>query len=418
MSLPAQIRQGRKAREAPVRKGAGEMAVPRIGIFSGLGASHSWLWFVDLFEQKGYDELVFFDERQIREGLFQGCRCLAFSGGDTITMAEGLGAAGAAQLSTFVRQGGLYLGSCAGAYLPLHSSKEHLNLFNFVEAKITNLTAQVPSSLTLPPKSITPYGCSFIFHPVREEVSLSTTGVPPFVQGTSFPAPLYGGPGLTAEAPCQILARYSAFTGRTRFLVDPSLARKTLIGQGAVIRKKLGRGQWYLFGPHFEHPYFPEANHWLHRIIQWEMGREDQAGEQKGKKDPPRYFNGQEGFDLLKPLKREISNARLVARGLEMTDLQWVIGHKIYEPIKISAFLEAVWKRIMALEKSRRPLWTAPEDAELVERAGTVTGLVRRIKAEADKSRDTGAEAASLFEHLKSLCRRFLTLYFRKEAYG
>jgi hypothetical protein len=180
----------------------------------------------------------------------------------------------------------------------------------------------------------------------------------------------------------------------------------------------MGQGHWYLFGPHFEHPYFSEANDWLHRILQWELGRKSQARKGGGKTEPDHFSKGQASTDLLKPLKREISNARLVARGLEMTDLQWAIGHKIYDPVKISTFLEAVWKRIIALEKSRRPLWTVPEDEGLVERAETVTALVRRIKAGADTGRETGSEAANLFEHLKALCRQFLTLYFRGEAYG
>ncbi|MGD8338408.1 MAG: hypothetical protein PVJ29_15055, partial [Desulfobacterales bacterium] len=32
---------------------------PKIGIFAGEGTSHSWLWFVDLFDRMGFHDLSF-----------------------------------------------------------------------------------------------------------------------------------------------------------------------------------------------------------------------------------------------------------------------------------------------------------------------------------------------------------------------
>jgi glutamine amidotransferase-like uncharacterized protein len=395
-----------------------KLRYPRLGIFNGKGSSHSWLWYVDLFERMGFYDLVFLDETRIQRGDFQGIDGLAVSGGDTLTMAEALGSAGALHLGSYIRQGGLYLGSCAGAYLPLNSSKEHLNLFNFVEARITNLTAQVPPSITLPQKSITPYGCSFIFHPVREEVALSTVGVFPFTYPGTFPAPLYGGPGLLADEPCQVLARYSRFTPKTRFLVDQALARETLLGKGAVIRKNLGQGCLYLFGPHFEHPYFPVANKILTDVLYWELSKEPASTKPEPEKKNGVVFQGQKLNNLLKPLKREISNARIVAQGLEMTSLQWVIGNKVYEPVKIRIFLEAIWKRIGMIEKKKFLLVSGADDRALGDKAKTITNLVRRIKQGFDAGQDTGPLAVDLFERLQTLTRSFLTLYFRSETLG
>ena len=236
-----------------------DFRIPRIGIYTGKGASHSWLWFVEVFERLGFYNLNFLTEMDIVSGGLETVDVLAVSGGDTFAIAEALGPRGANRLKTFITQGGLYLGSCAGAYLPLNSSKEHLNHFNFVPAKITNLTKTLPEAHGMKEKFCTCYGCSFIFHAVREAVEVTTSGIPPFGTPTTFTAPLYGGPPMTTTNPASVLATYTNFTQKTLFLVDRKLAEKTLLGNAAVIREKMGRGHLHLFGPHFEHPHFSKS---------------------------------------------------------------------------------------------------------------------------------------------------------------
>ena len=180
-------------------------------------------------------DLSFLDEDRIKAGELDGVGVLALSGGDTFALAEGLGAEGASRMEDWVRRGGLYLGSCAGAYLPLRSSKKPLDLFNFVEARISNLTSVLPEPKKFKEKFSQPYGCSFVYHPVREAVRISGNGHPPFAGIGAVSAPLYGGPGLIPRDSVETLACYSGFTEKTAFLVDPELARETLIGRAAVI---------------------------------------------------------------------------------------------------------------------------------------------------------------------------------------
>ena len=314
------------------------MLSPKIGVYAGKGSSHSWLWFVDLFERLGFYNQTLLDEKGFQNGAWQGLEFLAVSGGDTITMAEELGSLGAVKLKNFIESGGVYLGSCAGAYLPLNSSKEHLHHFNFVPAKITNLIKEIPPAVRLPEKSITPYGCSYLYHPVREEVELAPSGIPPFDQETPIRAPLYGGPGMIPSPHSEVLARYKAFTPKTMFLVDEPLARKTLIGRAAVIREPFGGGVFYLFGPHFEHPHFSSANQCLARVMAWEQRQRLQEGlgsrPKKGEQD---VLQGPELKRWLRDLKREISHSRLVANGLETLDVRWLIGNKIYETLLVTA---------------------------------------------------------------------------------
>ena len=88
------------------------------------------------------------------------------------------------------------------------------------------------------------------------------------------------------------------------------------------------------------------ANKLVTDSIYWEM--KPLIG--KKKKDhqgtPLIVLSGTGLTNWLKGLKREVSNARIVANGLETNEVRWLIGNKIYEPIKIRFFLEAVWKRL------------------------------------------------------------------------
>ena len=206
---------------------------------------------------------------------------MAVSGGDTFALAEGLGREGAAALEAWVRSGGLYLGSCAGAYLPLCSSKDPLNLFNFVEARISNLTSILPEPRKFKEKFSLPYGCSFIYHPVREAVRISGNGHAPFSGIGDFPAPLYGGPAMIPRDAVETLAWYSGFTEKTAFLVDRELARETLIGKAAVIRKRMGSGAFYLFGPHLEHPHYLKANRLVIDTIRFEQKSDQGVSDSK-----------------------------------------------------------------------------------------------------------------------------------------
>jgi hypothetical protein len=190
----------------------------------------------------GFYDLEFLTESDVSSNRMAHLDVMAVSGGDTFAIAEALGPEGANRLRTFITAGGLYVGSCAGAYLPLNSSKEHLNHFNFVPAKITNLTKTLPEAHSLRDKFCTCYGCSFIFHAVREAVRVTTSGMPPFGTSTTFSAPLYGGPPMTVADPTSVLATYTGFTSKTLYLVDRSLAEKTLLGNAAVVRERLGNG--------------------------------------------------------------------------------------------------------------------------------------------------------------------------------
>ena len=119
------------------------------------------------FLKPGKKPVVFLDEADIVSGRLDGIDVLFVSGGDTFAIAAALGQPGAQALERFIRAGGMYIGACAGAYLVLQSSLEPLHYFNFVQARIANLTSTLPPALQRPEKYCTAYGCRYVYHPVR-----------------------------------------------------------------------------------------------------------------------------------------------------------------------------------------------------------------------------------------------------------
>ncbi|MDY6932045.1 MAG: BPL-N domain-containing protein, partial [Halobacteriota archaeon] len=151
------------------------MDSPRIGVYVGNGASHSWIWFVDSFERYGLYDMVFLTEDDI-SGSLGDIDILAIGGGDTYTIAGSLGPDRLAKISDFIKEGGFYIGTCAGAYLPLKSSKDMLSWFNVVEARINNLAKTLPEPKRMKDKYCVSYGCDLIYHPVRGPLVVKMNG--------------------------------------------------------------------------------------------------------------------------------------------------------------------------------------------------------------------------------------------------
>jgi len=383
---------------------------PAIGIYNGHGASHSWLWFVEILDSMGFWDIHFIDEGDIHRGSLARLNVLLISGGDTFAIADALGEQGAVQLTSFLEHGGLYIGSCAGAYLPLNSSLPPLNLFNLASVKISNLTKNLPEPVALPEKFCTSYGCSYVFHPVREEVTMRLDDTVFPHRSRELTAPLYGGPSLLPSQDATTLARYTGFTDNTLFLTTEQLASDTLLGKSALVHKKIGQGSIYLLGPHLEHPHFPEANTLIADMIF--MSALQTRNTLPFATPPHLSLHGTvKHHPLIRDIKSQVSNARIVALSLERTLVTWEIGHKIYDPAKIRVFLETIWERFSALEHS---CFSVEEDllSGLKSSFQDITRLIRQIKVLTDNGAETTAEADKLFILIKKGCAHFLMLYF------
>jgi len=385
---------------------------PSIGIYTGSGASHSWLWFVEILDRMGLYHVHFVDERDILSNALEPLNVLLMSGGDTFAIAEGLGAEGSDKLRRFIEGGGLYIGTCAGAYLPLRSSMDFLNRFNFIDVRISNISRRLSETerLSFEKHACSSYGCEFVFHVVREDVILEMVNGYQGDGKKEMIAPLFGGPSMLPSEDIEPIAIYKGFTKKTKFLVEEGLAERTLIGNIAIGKKSMGKGHLYIFGPHFEHPHYPACNLFLAEIV-----CKNQNGRPKAiQKDPSgEPIKGEALKALLKDLKRELSNSRIMASGMDDLPIHWLIGNKYYEPEKISVFINMVWNKLKDLESLPGLEMEKESLLQCIEISKRITREVRTIKSEMREEGDATFLVSELFLDLKALSSNFFTLYFK-----
>jgi glutamine amidotransferase-like uncharacterized protein len=391
---------------------------PHVLVYRGEGASHSWIWFADLLERLSLFEVDFIAHEDILSGALDGADVLLVGGGDTYAMAEALGSGGARAIESFVRGGGMYHGSCAGAYMVLSDiDLAPFTPFSLVEGGMVNVMADPPEPLCLPHKYLAPYGDELVFHPVYGEVELGAAGAgrsfETLAGGRKMTAPLFGGPVMAIEDEACVVADYSGSTGRAAFLWPRDRADRLIEGRQAVAVRELGQGTVMVSGPHIEHPFFAGSNALMAEALalHWQRVSCDRA---RVPRAPDPGALGDADAALLE-IKRQVSNARIVGYGLEKSPVTWRIGVKVWEPEKIRMFLDCAWDRIPWLQARASSGAAMPSDRleELAAGYGDVTRLARRLKLEVESDKDSQAAAVSLLTRLKELTAGFLSLYFR-----
>jgi glutamine amidotransferase-like uncharacterized protein len=384
---------------------------PPIGIYTGSGASHSWLWFVDILDRMGFYHLHFVDEKDILSNALEAVDVLLMSGGDTFAIAEGLGTEGSDKLRSFIEGGGLYIGTCAGAYLPLRSSMDFLNQFNFIDVKISNISRRLSETerSSFQKYACSSYGCDFVFHVVREDVALRMMNGYQTDGKREMIAPLFGGPSMLPSEDIEPIATYQGFTEKTKFLVEEGLAERTLIGKIAVAKKSMGKGHLYIFGPHFEHPDYPRCNLFLAELIRKCQNGRSHAVQKDFSGNP---IKGEALKELFRDLKRELSNSRIMASGMDDVSIHWLIGNKYYEPEKVKVFIKTVWSKLKDLESTPDLEVDKESLIRCVEISKDITRELRTIKSKMREEGDATLLASRMFSDLKALSSNFFRLYF------
>jgi len=111
-------------------------------------------------------------------------------------------------------------------------------------------------------------------------------------------------------------------------------------------------------------------------------------------------------------LKRELSNARIIASGMSDFSVSWLIGNKYYEPEKISVFINTVWNKLKDLESMSGLEVNRTLLLRCVEISKEITKEIRTIKSETKEKGDATPLASKLFLDLKTLSSHFFRLYF------
>jgi len=403
----------------PFRKKRGLKRVyyPKVGIYVGRGASHSWLWFIELLDRIGFYDLDFIEETNICTGSLDGLDIFLLGGGDTFAIAKALGEKGANRLRKFIERGGSYVGSCAGAYLLLDlSGPPFIPFSNFTKVQMANTSESLPECKCMPTKFFSSYNGEYVIHPVRESVVLKPTERSFFRHWNKLIVPLYGGPSMVASKDETVLAHYCGFTDDTMFLAEKDLAERMIIGKAAAIKKHFGKGVIWLFGPHFEHPKYQSSNSIIAEIIYLSIN-DHNTREFSIFSLEEDIVNDAFAKGTLKTLKREISNARIMALGLESNEVHWIIGKKSYDPEKIRVFLETIWRRLPLLVMNGE---ISGKDSEFQRVTEMFCGISRDIKALVSGlkgGKETTPVAERMFSCLKKATACFLDIYFKNKCY-
>ncbi len=420
----------RRAAKDPALQGFGSIAAarPRVAVYYGEGASHSWIWFADLLERLSLFDVNFVTHSDVLTGALDRAEVLLVGGGDTYAIAGALGEAGAAAIREFVEKGGFYHGSCAGAYLVLSGVDiAPFTPFDLVEGDMVNVMRDPPAPRCMAHKYLAPYGDDRVFHPVYGEVLLSVGPAAPGRYALQPPrltgAPLFGGPVMAIPDESCRLADYAGTTERAAFPWPPEEVERLIEGRQAVALRVLGAGTVVASGPHLEHPLYPRANALIAGALKAHLERRGDMPREHGDalRGRPVAGGGRPGRDTsrgveraLLEIRRQVSNARIVAFGLEQTAVTWRIGVKVWEPEKIRMFLECAWDRLPGLGDRCATCAEPPlaELEELADRYASVTGLARTLKLEVESGRESGKEASVLLDGLKETTADFFSLCF------
>ncbi len=350
----------------------------KIVIYTGKGASHSWIWLVDTLDKYGYRNIQFTTDVTTVEA-----DVLVISGGDPFAIFSSIGKKGVSTIREYIKKGGTYIGICAGAYFALQFHDNPYPWLNLVPGTISNFSENPPVNVRMPHKYLVKYREGYVFHPVREAVFVTYHNL--------LSAPLYGGPCMQS-ADAQSLCTYTDFTDKTIFLCSKKAAKDTLLQKTALLTKKVSKGCLYLFGPHFEHPYFPEANKKLIELLSTVCPHSY---------DPPitgTLTTGDKKKRWVKEVKRWISNGRLAAFGLE--SYHWKIGEKIYDPERLAYFFETCFNLVKFFE-SQNTVYTV----DIIKDVQHLALQVRTLGPDPVK-------AEIILENAKKVTSTLYSLYF------
>jgi glutamine amidotransferase-like uncharacterized protein len=340
-------------------------------VYAGRGSSHSWTWLAELFESHGVLGVRFLDSQEFISSLSGSVSVAIISGGDGFAIADALRGQGFRNLGEFILKGGMFVGICAGAYLPLPSSVEPLSDFNISTTKIENIRCDAQRGSACSPREAVPYGNCLIVHPIRGPIEI-TDGT-----GKSIVAPLYGGPVFKEPQKETVMMRYKAFTPETEFQLNRVMAETMVIGKPAVIRVIHGDGSLVLFGPHLEHPRHPQANDLFLRLLGYDVS--DKPG-RDAMPVPERSRRAE--------LYRSVSDLKVAVLGLE--NRSFTVGHKAWDGSRLLEIVSAIEKRGWTMSDARSKLVAS----DLGRVRGMLVGMKVGVESDADEITSLLVEAA------------------------
>jgi len=242
-------------RMVPARQAGKDHTQPlRVAIYNGPGTGNKALALLRTVaaRQRGLARCVPVGPDDISDGALDQFDVVVFPGGSGSKQAAGIGKVGHDAVRKFVRNGGGYVGICAGAYLATYKYSWGLKIIDArtVDSKHWNRgTGMVKIDLTDAGRTV--------------------------LGGPSRQMDIYYGQGpLLAPAKADDLPDYQTLAHYRSEIAKNGAPTGVMANTPAVIASTFGRGRVICFSPHFEKPQSEKgADALVRRALQWAAGR-------------------------------------------------------------------------------------------------------------------------------------------------
>ena len=245
--LNPQCPEGKNAVCASAPQGAAPL---KVGVFAdqGPGGIGAVEWF-RLVDESPEMELHLLDGAAVRAGALDGLDLLVMPGGSSMTEFDSLGTNGVERMKAFVRNGGGYVGTCAGCCLLMDGPKNRARMMPWNSSGSEGHT--MFPTINLNAKGAKALGLKAGPHVMRYHGG-------PFLQPTT---------NVIADAHMEIWGTFDAeatFKGRIN-------QKKKMYGSGAVVGGTYGKGRVFVTSAHPE--YFNGTLYVIEAALKYVTGR-------------------------------------------------------------------------------------------------------------------------------------------------
>ncbi len=231
---------------------AGQSGKPlRMAVFVGKGACGAGVFhWVRLLASIEDAECVPVDGELVRGGVLDKADVLVVPGGWSVVEAKTLGKEGGEKLRAFVKNGGSYVGTCAGCSLLMEPSKGHPGMLHMIPFKFGRSSSHIDMPV--------------MFNRRAEELCGIKRGETK-VRYSMGPVPLPSVP--VPESDVEVVGYYNGNIKPPKNSTRPSMA-----GQACAIAGTYGKGRLFVFAVH---PEYDVNDHWLlQRAFHFVTGRD------------------------------------------------------------------------------------------------------------------------------------------------
>ena len=350
----------------------------RVAVFVGGGArnigAYRWL---ELTARAKNVVATPVDGEAVRNGALDVADVLVMPGGSSVSESKSLGPEGREKVKSFVKNGGGYVGTCAGCCLLMESSKDHPDMLHMIPFKFGPAGGMAEISIA--------------FNRRANELAGIKKGTQ-IIRYSEGPVPLPSIP--VKEADVEVVATYNGDINTKGDKTRPSMA-----GQAAAIAGTYGKGRLFVLSVH---PESDENDHYILRgAFRFVTGREISW-------DYPQRKRGQLTVGFMCDDSFGVETAKLVQRLVTEEEFDVV-------PLNRAQVAEGDLRRVDAVLAPDGMRSAKPETGLYADNAGRTKEFLARggrifawgSAAEAAKEREVGVTCVADAEAALAALRAF-----------